>query len=44
MLNLDQGIKIDGQLVRPDMVVTFPHFMIVRDRLYRVSRDTQGKK
>ena len=40
----DQMIKVDGQLVHTDAVVTFHHFMIVRDRLYRVSRDTQGKK
>uniref|UniRef100_A0A8P4KG28 Gypsy retrotransposon integrase-like protein 1 n=1 Tax=Dicentrarchus labrax TaxID=13489 RepID=A0A8P4KG28_DICLA len=37
----DQVIQIDGQLVRPDAVQTYPHFALVRDRLYRVSRDTQ---
>ncbi|XP_061882691.1 uncharacterized protein LOC133633906 isoform X2 [Entelurus aequoreus] len=37
----DQVISIDGQLVRPGITRGFPHFAIIRDRLYRVSRDTQ---
>ncbi|XP_061833118.2 uncharacterized protein [Nerophis lumbriciformis] len=37
----DQVISIDGQLVRPGIERHFPHFAIIRDRLYRVSRDTQ---
>ncbi|XP_061757255.1 uncharacterized protein LOC133553258 [Nerophis ophidion] len=37
----DQVISIDGQLVRPGIARDFPHFALIRDRLYRVSRDTQ---
>ncbi|XP_062418320.1 uncharacterized protein LOC134129059 [Pungitius pungitius] len=37
----DQVIKIDGQLVRPDAAQSYPHFSLIRDRLYRVSRDTR---
>nr|XP_061833255.1 uncharacterized protein LOC133617337 [Nerophis lumbriciformis] len=37
----DQVISIDGQLVRPGIERHFPHFALIRDRLYRVSRDTQ---
>ncbi|XP_061764252.1 uncharacterized protein K02A2.6-like [Nerophis ophidion] len=37
----DQVISNDGQLVRPGIARGFPHFAIIRDRLYRVSRDTQ---
>ena len=35
----DQVIKIDGQLVRPDAAQAYPHFALIRDRLYRVSHD-----
>ncbi|KAK9525277.1 hypothetical protein VZT92_016004 [Zoarces viviparus] len=38
----DQVIRIDGQLVRPDAAQSYPHFSLIRDRLYRVSRDTQS--
>ncbi|XP_061764264.1 uncharacterized protein LOC133557636 [Nerophis ophidion] len=37
----DQVMSIDGQLVRPEIALGFPHFAIISDRLYRVSRDTQ---
>ncbi|XP_062415775.1 uncharacterized protein LOC134107852 [Pungitius pungitius] len=37
----DQVIKIDGHLVRPDVALSYPHFSLIRDRLYRVSRDTR---
>ena len=37
---LDRVISIDGHLVRPDAAVTYPHFAVIRDRLYRVCRDT----
>ena len=40
-LAFDQVIKIDGHMVRPDAAQTFPYFSLIRDRLYRVSRDTQ---
>ena len=31
-------------MVRPDAVLTYPHFSLCRDRLYRVSRDTQTEE
>jgi len=34
--------KMYGQLVRPEAVITFPHFAIIRDRLNRVSCDTHS--
>ena len=40
----DQVIAIDGSKVRPDAALTYPHFMVVRDRLYLVSRDTQSEE
>jgi len=39
---LSQVIKIDGQFVHPDAVITFPHFTIIKERLYRVSRDNHS--
>ena len=38
---LDQVIRIDGHMVRPDAALAYPHFSLLRDRLYRVSHDTQ---
>lgn len=32
----DQVTEIDGQLVHPDTVQSYPHFVIIRDRLYRM--------
>ena len=40
----DQVIAIDGSKVRPDAALTCPHFIVVRDRLYRVNRDTQSEE
>ncbi|XP_061766956.1 uncharacterized protein LOC133559319 isoform X1 [Nerophis ophidion] len=37
----DKVIAIDGQRVRLGITRDFPHFVLIRDRLYRVSRDTQ---
>ena len=31
----DQGMAIDWSKVRPDAALTYPHFIVVRDRLYR---------
>ena len=36
----EQVVKIDGTLVQPDTVPAHPYFVIIRDRLYRVSRDS----
>lgn len=30
----EQVIKSNGQLVRPDVTLTLPHFLMIRDRLY----------
>ena len=40
----DQVIAIDGLRVQPDAALTYPHFVVIRDRLYRVSRDTQSEE
>ncbi|XP_061767902.1 uncharacterized protein LOC133559923 [Nerophis ophidion] len=37
----DQVDYIDGRPMRPGTARLFPHFSIMRDRLYRVTRDTQ---
>jgi len=39
--NTLQVMKIDGQLVHPEAVVTFPDFAMIGDRLYRVSCGSQ---
>lgn len=33
-------IEIDGQIACPVAAQTFPHFELIRDSLYRGSRDT----
>lgn len=35
----NQVIVVDGHLVRPKAERTYPCFLILNDRLYRVSRD-----
>ena len=40
----DKVIVIDQSRVRPDAALTYPHFMVVRDRLYRVSPDTLSEE
>ena len=37
----DQVKSVDGHLVRPDAAPSHPFFSIIKDRLYRVGRDTQ---
>ena len=37
----DQVKSIDGQLVHPDTAPSHPYFAMIKDRLYRVGRDTQ---
>ncbi|XP_064177503.1 uncharacterized protein LOC135247687 isoform X1 [Anguilla rostrata] len=37
----DRVMSIYGQQVRPDATLTHPYFVIIRDMLYRVCRDTQ---
>ena len=38
----DQVIAIDGTRVQPDAVLTHQYFVVVRDRLYRMGRDSQS--
>lgn len=35
----DQWIKIDGHMVHPDAALTYQHFVLISDRLHRVSHD-----
>ncbi|KAL7886261.1 hypothetical protein AOLI_G00065560 [Acnodon oligacanthus] len=37
----DQVKTIDGQLVEPGQALSYPYFSLIKDRLYRVTRDTQ---
>ncbi|KAK5854605.1 hypothetical protein PBY51_004785 [Eleginops maclovinus] len=37
----DQVVSIDGSQLHPNTALAHPHFVVIRDRLYRVSRDTQ---
>ena len=37
----DQVVSIDGSQLHPNAALTHPHFTVIRDRLYCVSRDTQ---
>lgn len=41
LLAFDQFIKINCQMVHPEAGLTFPHFVLIRDRLYRVSCGTR---
>ena len=41
---LDQVIKTDGHVVRPDTVQAYPHFSLIRDILCTVSCETQTGK
>lgn len=36
----DQVMRIDGQMVRPEAALTFPHFVLSRERLHCVSHNT----
>ncbi|XP_026003826.1 uncharacterized protein LOC113009615 [Astatotilapia calliptera] len=40
----DQVMAIDGHVVRPEAAQTYPRFVLLNDRLYRVSRDTQTEE
>ncbi|KAL7838516.1 hypothetical protein AOLI_G00269200 [Acnodon oligacanthus] len=37
----DQVKTIDGHLVEPGWALSYPYFMLIKDRLYRVTWDTQ---
>ncbi len=36
--------SIDGQLLRPDVPLSFPYFSLIKERLYRVTQDAQSKE
>lgn len=40
----DQVKKIDDDMVHHDTALTYPHFVLVKGRLYWVSRDTLTEK
>ncbi len=39
----DRVRTIDGQLLQPDQPLSYPYFSLIKDRLYRVTQDTQAK-
>ncbi|XP_056598991.1 uncharacterized protein LOC130417451 [Triplophysa dalaica] len=40
----EQVRTIDGQLLQPAQTLSYPYFAILKDRLYRVTQDTQSKQ
>ncbi len=46
MLNnaYDRVRTIDGQLLQPDQLLSYPYFSIIKERLYRVTQDAQTKE
>uniref|UniRef100_A0A8C1RD31 Gypsy retrotransposon integrase-like protein 1 n=1 Tax=Cyprinus carpio TaxID=7962 RepID=A0A8C1RD31_CYPCA len=40
----DQVRSIDGQLLHPDQLLSYPYFSILKDKLYRVTQDAQTKQ
>ncbi len=40
----DRLRSIDGQLLRADVPLTYPYFSLIKERLYRVTQDTQSKE
>uniref|UniRef100_A0A9J8D6N2 Gypsy retrotransposon integrase-like protein 1 n=1 Tax=Cyprinus carpio carpio TaxID=630221 RepID=A0A9J8D6N2_CYPCA len=40
----EQVRSIDGQILQPDRTLSYPYFAIIKDRLYRVTQDTQTKE
>ncbi len=37
----DRVRSIDGQLLQPDVPLSFPYFSLIKERLYRVTQDAQ---
>ncbi len=35
---------IDGQLLRPDVPLSYPYFSLIKERLYRVAQEAQSKE
>ncbi len=40
----DRVRSIDGQLLQPDVPLSFPYFSLIKERLYRVTQDAQSKE
>ncbi len=36
--------SIDGQLLRPDVPLSYPYFSLIKERLYRVTQEAQSKE
>ncbi len=40
----DRVRSVDGQLLQPDVPLSFPYFSLINERLYRVTQDAQSKE
>ncbi len=40
----DRVRSIDGQLLRPDLPLSYPYFSLIKERLYRVTQEAQSKE
>ncbi len=40
----DRVRSIDGQLLRPDVPLSYPYFSLIKERLYRVTQEAQSKE
>ncbi len=40
----DRVRTIDGQLLQPDQLLSYPYFSIIKERLYRVTQDAQTRE
>ncbi len=40
----DRVCSIDGQLLRPDVPLSYPYFSLIKERLYRVAQEAQSKE
>ncbi len=40
----DRVRSIDGQLLQPEIPLSFPYFSLIKERLYRVTQDAQSKE
>ncbi len=40
----DRVRSVDGQLLQPNVPLSFPYFALIKERLYRVTQDAQSKE
>ncbi len=40
----DRVRSVDGQLLQPDVPISFPYFSRIKEKLYRVTQDAQSKE